>query len=97
MTTINFIPANFTLDTGFYYSLPFKQDSKDSAIAIEVVLSATGKASLQISTNKTDWADVTDSEFDCEPFGLQPYVNGHPDLFYRIKTNQLVVSAKVLI
>lgn len=54
MPTINFIPANFTLDTGFYYSLPFKQDSRDSALAIEVILRANGKASLQISTNKTD-------------------------------------------
>jgi len=94
---INLTSDNFTLDTGNYYSSPFKQDTNDTFLSIGVTLGVNGDASLQSSIDETNWDDVTDSTFTCDPFGLQSYTNGHSLLVYRIKTTQAVVSAKIVI
>ncbi len=87
----------FTLNSGFYYSPPFAQDEKDTLLSIGVTLNVNGEASLQSSIDEINWDDITDSTFTCDPFGLQSFIDGHYLLVYRIKTNQEVISAKILI
>lgn len=95
--TISLTAANFTLASGSYYSSAFKQDEKDTIFSIGVTLGVNGEASLQSSIDEINWDDITDSNFTCDPFGLQTYMNGHFQLVYRIKATQAVTSAKIVI
>jgi len=98
--TIDFTAAHFTAEsgenTGIYFSKPFKQNNIDEIMAIGVHLEVIGIASLQTSINEVDWADIADTEFACNLFGLQIYSFGHKDLSYRIKTDQAPTAAQIL-
>ena len=50
--TISLTAANFTLDSGSYYSSAFKQDEKDTIFSIGVTLGTNGEASLQSSIDE---------------------------------------------
>lgn len=94
---INLTNTDFTLASGAYYSIPFRQDEKDGLFSIGVTLGVNGNASLQCSINEADWGDVVDSSFACAPFGIQIFGNGHYLLVYRIKTDQVPIKAQVII
>jgi hypothetical protein len=51
---INLTLDNFTLDTGNYYSVPFKQDANDTFFSIGVILGVNGDVSLQSSIDETN-------------------------------------------
>lgn len=89
--------SDFTLDAGFYYSHEFRQDEKDTLITVGMWLDANGTVSMQESLDGVDWIDVPDSTITCSPIGLQTFIDAHFDLFYRIKADQIVTKAQILI
>jgi len=94
---INLKDTDFTLNTGSYYSAPFKVDTKDTLLSIGVYLAVSGTASLQVSINETDWSDISESSFICNLFGVQIYSNADINLVYRIKTDQAPTQAQISI
>lgn len=94
---INLTSANFTLESGSYYSAPFRIDSSDTLVTVAMYLADTGTTSLQNSLNETDWADIPDSSFVCNLFGLQTYSNADINLVFRTKSDQEPTEAHISI
>lgn len=87
----------FTLDTGAYYSPPFKQDTVDILVTVVVKLTESGTYSMQESIDEVTWVDVPDSTVTCNTTGLQTFTDCHYDLSYRIKASKEVTEAKILV
>lgn len=94
---INLTNTNFTLESGSYYSDPFKVDTRDSLMTIGMYLQDTGTTSLQSSLNEVDWADIPDSSFVCNLFGLQTFSNADINLVFRTKSDQAPTEAYISI
>ena len=94
---INLTADNFTLDTGSYYSAPFRINSNDTLLTIGIYLENIGTTSLQSSLNEIDWADIPDSSFVCNLFGLQTFSNADINLVFRTKSDQAPTEAHISI
>ena len=95
--TINYVQADFELDSGTYYSPAFKTGKKDDLMTIAPILTVAGSVSLQASIEGTNWYDIEDTAITCSPGGLQQYKEAQEDLLYRIKSTTQFASAKILI
>lgn len=87
----------FTLDSGFYYSQPFKIETTDNYIAVEAELLANGTASMQHSIDGITWFDAANTSFSCATKGLQGYADCIPQLNFRLKSSTQFVYAKILL
>jgi len=94
---INYLTTQFSENNGAYYSPAFRQDSKDNIITVAIELAVTGNVSMQTSLDEINWFNVDGTTFVCSPSGLQTFVDCQWELIYRIKTDQVVVNAKIVI
>lgn len=94
---LNFINTDFTLDTGVYYSKPFKISSDDSIITTSAVLTGAGDVSLQCGIDGVNWGDIAETVFACNTFGIQQFSYGDPNILYRLKATVAPTSAQIVI
>ena len=87
----------FTLDTGVYYSQPFKIETADNYIAVEVELMSSGTVSMQHSIDGINWFDATNTSFSCATKGMQGYADCIPQLNFRLKSVTQFSYAKILL
>ena len=94
---LNFTSANFSFNTGVYYSDPFLLETGDTLMSIELHLGSNGDASLQQSLSGGVWYDILDTTITCTPFGMQSFIDCQPGLQFRLKSTVLFISASILI
>lgn len=94
---LTFSPTQITFNGSHYVSTPFEVDNKDTLLTVNVHLQSSGTVIIQSSIDGTNWYDIEYTDFTCNPSGLQSYVECHPDLYYRLKADQSILSAKLLV
>ena len=94
--TINLIGSQFTLDTGFYYSPSFVQDS-DEYVSIAIWTGSSATISMQQSIDNSNWIDIDRTSFTCNTSALQSFEDCHLGIYYRVKSSVLPTKCQILI
>jgi hypothetical protein len=94
---LTFTADNFTLDTGFYYSLPILLETNDTLMSVEVQLTGNGEVIIQQSISGNTWYDIINATIICAPSGMESYIECQPKLQYRLKSATEFVNATILI
>lgn len=93
---IQFLPADLEHVGGYYYSSSFLINNNN--MTIQVTSSTNLTMSIEASIDDDTYFELPDTSLDITSSGgIQSYLDGQEDLFYRIKLTALPTLIKVLV
>lgn len=82
---LTYTTDDFNSSNGVYYSPEFKIEKNDKLVTIECILNEEGSVIVQSKIDE-EWYDIVDTDFICNPKGLQAYTDCQQDISYRLKS-----------